>query len=59
MDDKQLIFGRQSVSLLNFFVAEDIVHFLPNFIATWNPPFIVNAEGIRSLYLLFGEKRIN
>ena len=39
VDDKQPIFGRQSVSLLNFFVAEDIVHFLPNFVATWNPPF--------------------
>ena len=39
VDDKQPIFGRQSVSLLNFFVAEDIVHVLPNFVATWNPPF--------------------
>ena len=41
VDDKQPIFGRQSVSLLNFFVAEDIVHFLPNFVATWNPPLKV------------------
>ena len=39
MDDKQPIFGQQSVSLPNFFVAENIVHYLPNFIATWNPPF--------------------
>ena len=39
MDDKQPIFGRQSVSLPNFFVAENIVHYLPNFVATWNPPF--------------------
>ena len=38
MDDRQTIFGRQSVSLPNFFVAEDIVHFLPKFVATWNPP---------------------
>ena len=37
--DKQPIFGRQSVSLLNFFVAENIVHFLQKFGATWNPPF--------------------
>ena len=39
MDDKQTILGRQSVSLPNFFVAENIVHYLPNFVATWNPPF--------------------
>ena len=38
MDDRQTIFGRQSVSLHNFFVAEDIVHYLPKFVATWNPP---------------------
>ena len=31
MDDRQTICGRQSVSLPNFFVAEDIVHYLPNF----------------------------
>ena len=39
MDDRQPIFGRQSVLLPNFFVAENIVHYLPNFVATWNPPF--------------------
>ena len=38
MDDRQIIFGRQSVLLPNFFVAENIVHYLPNFVPTWNPP---------------------
>ena len=37
MDDRQPIFGRQSVLLPNFFVAENIVHYLPNFVAMWNP----------------------
>ena len=41
MDDRQTIFGRQSVLLSNLFVAEDIVHYLPKFVATWNPPFKV------------------
>ena len=55
VDDKQLIFGRQSVSLLNFFVAEDIVHFLLNFVATWNPPFkFIIAKRDSSLHV---EKR--
>ena len=39
MDYRQTIFGRQSVSLPNFFVAENIVHYLRKFVATWNPPF--------------------
>ena len=39
MDDRHPIFGRQSVSMPNLFDAEDIVHYLPNFVATWNPPF--------------------
>ena len=39
MDDRQTIFGRQSVLLPNLFVAEDIVHYMPKFVATWNPPF--------------------
>ena len=38
MDDRQPIFGRQSVLLPNFFVDENIVHYLLNFVATWNPP---------------------
>ena len=45
MEDKQPIFSRQSVSLTNIFVAEDIVHYLPNFVATWNPPFIACLHG--------------
>ena len=47
MDDKQPIFGRQSVSLPNLFVAENIVHYLPNFVAMWNPPLY------RSLFTKF------
>ena len=63
MDDKQPIFGRQSVSLPNFFVAENIVHYLPNFVATWNPPF-THTKGYLHIhqkiyditnYLLFSE----
>ena len=41
MDDRETIFGRQSVSLPNLFVAEDIVHYLPNFVITWKPPFML------------------
>ena len=44
MGNKQPIFGRQSVSLPNFFVAENIVHYLPNFVATWNPPLQYNGK---------------
>ena len=51
MDDKQPIFGRQSVSLPNFLVAEDIVHLLPNFVATWNPPIESVLPGDYSVYI--------
>ena len=39
MGDRQPFVGRQSLYLLNFFVAKHIVQYLPNLIATWNPPF--------------------
>ena len=43
MDDRQTIFGRQRVSLPNFFVAADIVHYLPKFVTTWNPPLNISV----------------
>ena len=46
MDDRQTIFGRQCVSLPNIFVAEDIFHYLPKFVAMWNPPFSVECVSV-------------
>ena len=48
MDDKQAIFGRQSVSLPIFYVAENILHYLPNFVATWNPPLKVYLSAVKN-----------
>ena len=46
MDDRQPFFGRQCLSLPNFFVAEDTVHYSPNFVTMWNPPFYM--QGLRT-----------
>ena len=57
MDIRQPNFGRQSVSLPDFFVAEDIVHYLPNFVATWNPPFSGDQFG-RILGDMFDNEKV-
>ena len=55
MDNRQTIFGRQSVLLPNFFVAEDIVHYLPKFVATWNPHFTSVIHGYLKKPFSLGE----
>ena len=38
MGDRLPFVSRQSLLLLNFFFADHIAQYLPNLIATWNPP---------------------